>query len=144
MAYNTVLAIWEILQKVEVAASKKEKVELLKKNESWALKDTIRCAYDNTLEFNLPKGSPPYVANKPESAPSSILRRYKEYSYFIKGGKGESLPDYKREQMFIGLLESVHPEEAVYLVKMKDKEGFAGLTRATINDAFPGLIKSVD
>jgi len=144
MAYQVNLAIWEVLQKIEVAASKKEKVELLKKNESWALKDTLRCAYDNTLEFNLPKGAPPYQPNKPQSAPSSIQRRYKEYTYFIKGGRGQDLPDYKREQMFIGLLESVHPEEAVYLVKMKDKEGFAGLTKATINDAFPGLLKSVD
>lgn len=141
MAYQTNLAIWEILQKVSTSKSKAEKVELLKKNESWALKDTLRCAYDKTLEFVLPEGSPPYQPNKPESAPSSILRRYKEYSYFIKGGSGKDLPDYKREQMFIGLLESVHPEEAVYLIQMKDKKSFEGLTKATVNEAFPGLIK---
>jgi len=141
MAYKIVLQIHEILHNVNLAKTKKEKIDILKKNESWALKDTIRCAYDKTLHFVLPEGSPPYEPNTENSAPSSILRRYKEYLFFLKGGPGKDLPDYKREQMFIGLLESVHPQEALILLKMKDKQPFDGLTKATIDEAFPGLIK---
>lgn len=141
MAYEVVLQIYEVLHNVNMTKSKKEKVEILKKYESWALKDTIRCAYDKTLKFVLPEGKPPYTPNTENSAPSSIIRRYKDYSFFIKGGAGKDLPDYKREQMFIDLLESVHPEEALILIKMKDKQPFDGLTKEIVNAAFPGLVK---
>jgi|TARA_R110000822_G_scaffold262721_2_gene387067 hypothetical protein len=148
MAYTNTQQIWEILEKVSLAKDKKEKVKLLKNYEDWALKDTIRCCYDDTLVFELPPGSPPYTPNRPESTPSSIRRRFKEYSKFIKGGPrvqqkvGAKDPQWKREQDFIGLLESVHPEEALLLIRMKDKVAFNGLTKATVNTAFPNLIKT--
>ena len=45
----------------------------------------------------------------------------------------------KRETLFIGLLESIDPEDAKVLLAAKDKK-LKGITAAIVNEAFPGLI----
>ena len=46
----------EVFAKLKAAKNKKERVEILKENESWALKDIIRGSMDPTVEWNLPPG----------------------------------------------------------------------------------------
>ena len=46
----------------------------------------------------------------------------------------------KKEQLFIGMLESIHPKDAQLVVNMVNKEKIEGLTKNVINEAFPGLI----
>ena len=49
----------------------------------------------------------------------------------------------KIEQIFVGMLESLHPEEAMIVLYMKDKDlggRYKGLTKKLASDAFPGLI----
>ena len=47
----------------------------------------------------------------------------------------------KRENLFIGILEAVHPDDAKLLLAMKEKKlPYSGLTPKIINEAFPELI----
>jgi hypothetical protein len=60
---------------------------------------------------------------------------------FIKGGKGDQIQGFKREKMFIDMLEAVHPEDAKLLIKMKDKQNLGkGITKKLVQEAYPGLI----
>ena len=133
--------IFEILEEVAKKRTKAEKISFLQKNESWALKDVIRGSVDSTIKFNLPEGRPPYTANREESAPTSLLRENKKFGYFVKGGPGDDLPSYKRESIFLGILEGIHPKDAEVLVDMINKVTPKGLTRPIIEEAFPGLLK---
>ena len=45
--------IFEILEATNKARSKDEKIEILRKYESWALKDVLRATYDPKVEFIL-------------------------------------------------------------------------------------------
>lgn len=133
--------IYEVLELVSKAKSKKEKVEILKQNETWGLKDVIRGSMDSTVAWNLPPGAPPYTAALEQSVPANLQRENTKFAYLVKGGKGDELPAYKRENIFIGMLEGIHPKDAELLVAMINKETPKGLTKPVVEEAFPGLLK---
>ncbi len=51
--------VYEVLEEVSKKKSKKDKVAILKENETWALKDIIRGSMDPTVKWHLPGGTPP-------------------------------------------------------------------------------------
>ena len=46
----------------------------------------------------------------------------------------------KRESIFLGLIESIHPKDAELVIAMINKQKPAGISRAVIEQAFPGLL----
>lgn len=134
------LLVYEVLEKVESAKTKKEKVEILKTNDSWALKDIIRGSLDPKIQFNLPGGRPPYTPNDGHNAPSNLLRRNKDFRFFVKGGPGDKMTQLKREKYFIGLIESIHPKDAELVISMINKELKYKISKLVIQEAFPKLI----
>jgi hypothetical protein len=59
---------------------------------------------------------------------------------FLKGGNPNLTP-FRREMLFINLLETVHPNDAKLLLTVKEKKlPYKGLTLNLIKEAYPGLI----
>jgi hypothetical protein len=133
--------VCEVLSDVDKQRAKSDKVKILRENESWALKDIIRGSMDSSLKWNLPPGKPPYNPSPEHSHPANLLREHKKFGYFVKGGKGDKMSAVKRESMFIGLIEGVHPGDAELVIGMINKEKPKGLTRPIVEEAFPGLLK---
>ena len=73
--------------------------------------------------------------------PGRKLRENTKFKYFVKGGPGEKMQKYKREQIFIGILEGVHPEDAKLIVSMINKQKPNGLSRPIVEEAFPKLLQ---
>lgn len=134
------LLVYEVIDKASKARKKEDKIKILKDNETWALKDVLRGTYDSTVRWILPEGAPPYTPNKPESVPSNLLRRNVDFRFFVKGGPGEKMAPYKRENIFIGLIEGIHPEDAKLVISMINKEKIGGITRNVVEEAYPGLL----
>lgn len=134
--------VFEIIEEFNKAAGKKTRIAVLHKYQDvWALKDLLRGTFDDTIQFNLPEGSPPYTENRPESTPSTLLKKHKEIGIFVIGGSGDRLPSFKREQRFVQLLESIHPADAKLVLGMKAKDlGVKYLTKKLVEEAFPGLL----
>lgn len=140
-----ILMIHEILQKVSEAPTRKEKSEVLLKHNSLALRDILKGAFDDSIEFILPAGAPPYDADDAPAgySRSSLQQQTKKFRYFVKGGPGERLQTVRRERMFVEILESVHPKEAELVIAMKDKKltgEYKGLTKKLVQDTWPRLI----
>jgi hypothetical protein len=133
--------VFEVLEEVASKKKKAEKIQVLKQNASWALKDIIRGSLDSKVSWNLPEGAPPYTAAEEHNHATDLHRDYRQFSWFVKGGKGDKLPAFKRERIFIGILESVHPEDAKLIISMINKEAPKGVTRKLVEEAFPGLLK---
>ena len=133
--------VYEVLEDVTKARTKDEKIKLLKENESWALKDVIRGSMDSKVLWNLPTGTPPYTASPAHLHSSNLLRENTKFKYFVKGGPGDKMQKYKREQIFIGILEGVHPEDAKIIIAMINKQNIKGLSRPVVEEAFPGLLE---
>jgi len=135
------MLVYEVIQEALKKGKKAERVKVLKDNETWALKDCLRGMYDETVIWNLPPGEPPYQPNEGHNAPGNLLRENTKFKYLVSGGQGSKLPAVKREAIFIGMLETVHPEDAKLLINVINKTKIKGITRPMINEAFPGLLK---
>ena len=134
--------VYEVLQEVSKKKSKKEKVAVLKENETWALKDIIRGSMDPTVIWNLPTGTPPYTAAEEHNCPANLRRENTKFAYFVKGGKGDKMMKAKREQIFIAILETIEPQDAELVIGMINKSTITGITKATVQEAYPGLIQA--
>jgi len=134
------LEVFEILEEFGKQTTKAKRIEVLKKHGNVpAFKDVLRGTFDDSLEFLLPEGKPPYTPNIPESVPSTLLKKHKEFGYFVKGGVDQ--PQYKRENIFIRMLESIHPQDAEVVLSMVAKKSpVKYLTKNLIEETFPNLI----
>tara|TARA_B100001057_G_scaffold500761_1_gene617654 strand:+ start:1321 stop:1752 length:432 start_codon:yes stop_codon:yes gene_type:complete len=135
----------EILKEANKLATREERIAFLQKNESPALRDIIRIAFDKDVISMLPEGAPPYLPDDaPEGyAPNSLYKKFREFKFYFKGPVAEGVKPLKREAMFVQLLESIHSTEAELLIRAKDKilhKKLMGITRKLCQDAFPGLI----
>lgn len=136
------LNVHEVLDKARKARHKADKVRILKENESWALKDILRGTFETTLEWNLPGGEPPYTPSEPHNPPANLLKEHTQFVYFVKGFKESNrLTPVKRESIFIGLIEGIHPEDAKLVINMINKEKPEGITRNIVEEAFPNLLQ---
>lgn len=136
------LNVHEVIDQVRKARTKDKKVALLKKHETWALKDILRGTFDSTVEWNLPGGEPPFTPNDSHSAPTNLLKEHKKFVYFVKGlRESNRLTPVKRESIFIGLIEGIDPEDAKLVINMINKDKPNGITRPVIEEAFPGLLQ---
>lgn len=135
------LFVYEVLSKVSEAKTKADKIKILKQNETWALKDIIRGSMDTSVKWNLPPGNPPFQKNIAPEGATNFINQNRQLKYFVKGGVGDQMPAYKRESIFIRLLEGVHPDDADLLVNMINKVKPKGLTRPIVKEAFPDLLK---
>jgi len=142
MAYKTTLLVYEVLEKVSQAKTREEKIQILRENDTWALKDVLRGTFDDSVVWLLPTGAPPpYEPAQPRSVPSNLLKLHKQFTYFVKGGKGTDIIAVKREGLFIRLLEQIHPKDAAILVDMINKKTTVkSLTKKLVQEAFPTLI----
>lgn len=134
--------VYEIFEEFVKASKKAEKIAVLQKyKDNKALMDLLKGTFDDRIKWLIPAGKPPYTPNKPESTPSTLLRKYKDFVYFANGGPGTKMPSFKREKLFITLIESIHPADAELVISMINKKpSIKGLTKKLVEEAFPGWV----
>ena len=138
-----VIGIAEILNKISKMRTTKEKVDALKKNDCFALRVMLQAAYDPSVKFLLPEGSPPYKEIDLVDQEHIFRKEAKHVQYFVEGFH-PNLKQAKREMMFVQFLERIDPEDAKMLCHVKDKKPIKGITRKHIDEAFPGMIRNVE
>jgi len=131
--------VYEVLEKVAAERKKAEKISILKRNDSTALRTILQGCYHPAIKLPLPEGTPPYEASEGHNAPSTLLKRWEDFKYFSPKSV-QKLGKIKVERMFIQLLEAIHPEDAKIVLQMKDKKPFKGVSAAIVREAFPNLI----
>ena len=134
--------VYEVLNEVGSKKKKADRIQILKQNETWALKDIIKGSMDNKIQWNLPGGEPPYTPADGHNHPSNLLRENKKFRYFVKNGVGKDMPAFKRENIFIGLIVGIHPEDSKLFNCMINKKVPKGLTKDIVKEAFPGLLEA--
>jgi len=128
-----------VMEDFTKAKSKAEKVAVLRSNESWALKDLLKGTLDPKVKWDLPEGAPPYQPSSHSEPMASIFRENTKFRYFVKNNN-INISQIKREQIFIGILEAVHPKDAELVISMINKKPpVKGLTFKIAQEAFPDL-----
>ena len=135
--------IYEVLNDFRNAKTKQERIEVLKRNESWALKSVLQGVFDPRVKFTVK--IPDY---KKEDVPpgmsydhmTSALQRV----YLFQEGNPKTPPtltDKRKIELLIQILESLEPKEAEVFVGMIQKDlKVPYLTQALVNEAFQGLL----
>ena len=138
----SVLSIPRIFEDVAAANSIQARKKVLLENESNPLKDLLRYAFHPDIKFALPSGAPPYktVGSPDEYNPTYLYPNIRKFYLYIEGGH-DGLTQLRREQLFVSMLESLHPKEADVVIQVKDKKlKYRGLTYKLVKDTFPDLI----
>jgi hypothetical protein len=143
MAYRNTLLVYEVFEAVGKATKREDKIKILRENDTVALRDVLQGMYDSRVSWLLPTGAPPpYEPADPRSMPANLLTQNRQFTYFVKGGKGDNINPLKRESIFIRLLESIHPKDAELLISMINRKAPAKtVTLKLIEEAFPNLIR---
>ena len=147
--------ISEVLQRVSNAKTKADKVKILREYKSPALTKVLLCNFADNIRFCFPSGETPYTPQeRPKGVDHSYLfneqrllekfiaKQVNGVVYF--GCSGQTRPriqQLKKEQMWVQLLENLHPEESAVLDLVKDKKltDRYKITRQNVVDAFPEL-----
>lgn len=157
---------FEVLQLVSKQRTNAKKVEILKEYEHDSLKAIFIWNFDESVISLLPEGEVPFFGDNAlktstlteriddsikqmgnsaslgaiDQKYSSIREEYDKFYNFIKGGN-DSLNGIKRENIFINILEGVHPLEAEILCLIKDKklQQKYKITKEIVSEAYPDI-----
>ena len=132
----------EILELVSKQRTRAKKIEVLREHRNDALVSLLIWNFDDSVSSALPEGNVPY---KPNEAPAgtehtSLRQEVRHFYNFIQGGN-PSLSKTRRENIFIQILETLHPDEAKLMVFVKDKrlEEFFNLSLEVVQEAYPDI-----
>ena len=122
------------------AKTKAQKINILKENDSEALRMIVKSSFDPKIKWSLPEGAVPYKPNDvPEGTEHTLLAmEAKRLYHFIVGGDNQT-PRAQKENMYIQMLEGLHEDEAEILVYAKDKklhQKIKGLSHEVVKTAF--------
>jgi hypothetical protein len=132
-------SLYNILKECSEGKTPKERVEKLQQNANAALLLVLKYAFDPNIKFLLPEGDPPYKPCEFLDQEGRLYAEAKKLYLYVEGGN-PNLTKFKRESLFIQLIESVDKNDAILLCSVKDKKlPFKTLTSTIIKQAFPDL-----
>ena len=130
----------EIFTKINNAKDKPKKIEVLRQYDTPGMRMILKGAFDPKIEWDLPEGTPPYIANE---APAGTEHTYLEVEakrlYNFAVGGNDQLNKIRKETLFIQMLEGLHASEAKVLIDVKNKslnKTYKGLTSDMVKEAF--------
>lgn len=132
----------ELFQLCDEADSVSERVMLLQDHATFGIKTLLQANYKEGVKFDLPDGTPPYKENEAVAGKQSrhFEKLVKQLRHLVVQS---AMSSYKKETIYIKLLESLTAKDAEIVVAVKDKnlKGlYKSLTEATVRKAFPTLL----
>ena len=132
--------ISEVLTKVNNAKDKPKKIKVLQENDTPGLRLVLKGAFDPKIEWAMPNGVPPFMANEaPIGTEHSLLENESKRLWHFINGADNRTNKTQKENMFIQILEALHKDEADVLINTKDKKlnkVYKGLSESVVRTAF--------
>lgn len=129
-----------IFKEISEAKTHLEKVKILKNNRNPMVDLLMELTFSKNIKINLPEGKPPYLKTGEADLYNATLlyANRKQIELFINDNSTH-IPQIKREQLFIDLLENLDIKEADLLCEIKDKEltSYPGITKKVISKVYP-------
>jgi hypothetical protein len=130
----------EIAAKVNNAKDKPRKLKVLQDNDSVALRQVLKGAFDPNVVWELPMGDVPYTVNDaPIGTEHTVLSQEAKRLYLFTKGGDNSLTSNKREMLFVQMLEGLSAEESKFLITVVNKKinnEYKGFTANLVKEAF--------
>ena len=111
--------------------------------DDFAFKTILKCGFDVEYKLVLPEGDPPFKpAPQPLGMTQAALRNEVKRLYIFTKFGG-NITRMRREQLYVQLLEQVHPTEAKLLNSMKDQKIdalYPKITAEFVKKNFPDVL----
>jgi hypothetical protein len=137
--------IYEVFEEFENAKTTQEKIDILRKNKTYALDNVLNGTFNPNITFCF-KTIPEY---KPSDAPAGLgytsIHQELGRVYLFQENNPKVDPNLshkRKEEILIQILESLEAKEAkIYANMLLKKQHVKGLTLSVVKQAFPDLIK---
>ena len=130
----------EIATKINNAKDKPRKLKVLQDNDSVALRQVLKGAFDPNIVWELPMGDVPYTVNDaPIGTEHTVLSQEAKRLYLFTKGGDNSLTSNKKEMLFVQMLEGLSGEESKFLITVVNKKinnEYKGFTANLVKEAF--------
>lgn len=158
---------FEVFELASKQKTKSKKVEVLKQYKHPSLEAIFIWNFDESVISLLPPGDVPFfgdntmktstmseriadAVSKMDSSNSvgaidqrysTIRKEYVNFYNFVKGGN-DSLNGIRRENIFVNILEGIHPLEAEIICLVKDKrlQEKYNITKEIVSEAYPEIV----
>ena len=117
-----------------------QKVKYLNENRNDMVDLLLELAFSKKLRLTLPDGAPEYQkTGEVELYNATLLYANRRQIEMFINDNTAHIPELKREQLFIDLLENLDPAESQLLIEVKDKklESYPGISRKVIEKVYP-------
>ena len=136
--------VYEILEELDSCTTKQRKVDLIntKYNNHTPLQYVLRWNFDRSIKSLLPEGEPPFDKERKDGdSPQALWSYLKMLPNFVDSAQGRQLPELKRENLFIEMLDALDLEEANVIVLAKDGklDEKYDITIDVVNAAYPDI-----
>jgi hypothetical protein len=138
------MQVFEILNELDACTTKQRKVDLIntKYNSHTPLQYILRWNYDDSIKSMMPEGEPPFDKERKDgSSPQSLWTYLKMFPNFVESAQSKQLPELKRENLFIEMLDALDVEESVTVCLAKDGklEDKYNISLDVVNAAYPDI-----
>lgn len=137
--------VFDVLEVANKFKTKQERADVLKANDSYALKSILQLAFHPNVVAALPEGPPPFkrVEKQQDDYHRGFIHAEARKFGYLVDQPGHNMTRMKRENIFITILESLPGAEADMLVAAKDKKLhklYKGITADVVKLAFPDIL----
>lgn len=136
------MTIHSKLKEVDELPTEEERIKALQALSSKHLKEVFSYTFDENIVWLLPEGDPPYKPSteKKDKMEPRLLQEMKSLPIFLNIGPYKTMIKGRREKIFIDILQTIAPDDAVLLLSMKNRKlPFENLPKSLVEKAFPLL-----
>lgn len=136
--------IHEVFEEFERANSIEEKVYVLRRNTSYALREVLRGTFNPNIRFSISEEPKYKASDAPIGLGYSSIHQELGRAYLFEVGNPRANPgltDKRRTQILQQILEALEAKEAKIFVNMLlKKQDVKGLTPDIVKTAFPDIL----
>lgn len=136
--------IHEVFDEFTKAPDRKSKVEVLRRNDSFALKSVLRGTFHPNIRYTIDRIPYYKVSDAPDGLGYTTIHNELDRVYLFEEGHPRVSPNLtkqRKEQLLIQMLESMEKQEAeIFMNMLLKKQTVPDLNPDIIEEAFPGLL----
>lgn len=136
--------IHEVFSEFENAKTKDDKINVLRKNQSYALKEVLRGTFNPNIQFYFKEELNYKASLAPIGMGYSSIHQELGRAYLFEENNPRAqagLTQKRRLEILLQILEALEAKEAeIFMNMLLKKQTVKGLTPAIVKEAFPDLV----
>lgn len=136
--------LYEVFAEFENAPTKADKINVLRQNGGWALRNVLKGTYDPNIQFIFEQVPYYQPSDAPPGLGYSSIHKELDRAYIFETNNPKVDPNLsfkRKEQILIQILELLEAKESeIFMNMLLKKQKVKGLTRAIVKEAFPDLL----